>query len=314
MFSNMEYVYEVYQAKSFSKAAQQLYISQPSLSATIKKIEKKIGTPIFDRSSNPIQLTQCGEEYIKCIEKVMDIQNNFCNYLYDSADLKAGTITIGACNFFAAYILPPIIAAFKTTYPNIQIHLVEADTSLVQQKLFAGELDMIIDNYNFSESIYKKHRFSSETLILAVPKGALLPLHKPYQLSADDIRRKLHLDPRTPAVPLELFDGFPFIALRYGNDTRERFERIQETQGFSPNIVLELDQLATAYHVCCHGLGITLTSDTLVKEIPAADSLSYFRIDSPEVYRDNHVYYKQGKYLSQAMKKFISFAAAITLD
>ena len=67
MFKGMEYVYEVYREHSFSKAAQNLYVSQPSLSATIKRIENRIGFPIFDRSTTPIRLTECGEEYIKAV-------------------------------------------------------------------------------------------------------------------------------------------------------------------------------------------------------------------------------------------------------
>ena len=74
MFQGMQYVYEVYKERSFSKAAQNLYISQPSLSATVKKIETRIGAPIFDRSTSPVRLTECGQEYIKCIEKILDIQ------------------------------------------------------------------------------------------------------------------------------------------------------------------------------------------------------------------------------------------------
>lgn len=56
MFQGMEYVYAVYQAKSFSKAAKELFISQPSLSASVKRIENKIGYPIFDRSTKPFSL------------------------------------------------------------------------------------------------------------------------------------------------------------------------------------------------------------------------------------------------------------------
>ena len=62
MFGGINYVYEVYRTQSFSKAAKNLYISQPSLSAMIKKIEAKVGAPLFDRSTNPIQLTEYGEQ------------------------------------------------------------------------------------------------------------------------------------------------------------------------------------------------------------------------------------------------------------
>ena len=61
MFTGKKYIYEVYKEKSFSKAAQNLYISQPSLSARIKKIEDQIGVPLFDRSTSPLKLTEIGE-------------------------------------------------------------------------------------------------------------------------------------------------------------------------------------------------------------------------------------------------------------
>ena len=65
MFQGMKYVYEVYKEKSFSKAAASLFISQPSLSANVKRIENRIGSPIFDRSTKPLQLTEVGEHYIQ---------------------------------------------------------------------------------------------------------------------------------------------------------------------------------------------------------------------------------------------------------
>ena len=95
MFSSMKYVYEVYKERSFSKAAQNLYVSQPSLSATIKKTEDKIGAQIFDRSTNPIQLTDVGKQYIKSLEEIMDIQNSFDNYVNNLNELKTGQLAIG---------------------------------------------------------------------------------------------------------------------------------------------------------------------------------------------------------------------------
>lgn len=311
MFRHMDYVYAVYEAKSFSKAATKLFISQPSLSATIKKTEEKIGSQLFDRSSNPIQLTQCGVEYIKCVEKIRDVENGFSNYLGDSADMKTGSITIGASSFFTAYIMPSIIAAFKMTYPNIQMNLMEVESPRAEKLLFSGELDMIIDNSAYNETIYRKSLFSSEHLILVAPKSIVLPVHKPFILSAQDIRQRKHLLPTTESVPMHLFDGFSFVALRHGNDTRDRLERIRQKQNFAPKIVLELDQMATAYHVACQGMGITIISDTLIKEIQTDPRLVYFRLGGADTYRENHFYYKQGKYLSQAMKRFIAFATAI---
>ena len=71
MFQGMHYIYEVYKEMNFSRAARNLFISQPSLSAAVKKAEAQIGFPVFDRSSNPIQLTDLGREYIRSIETIL---------------------------------------------------------------------------------------------------------------------------------------------------------------------------------------------------------------------------------------------------
>ncbi len=95
MFSGMNYVYEVYKEQSFSKAAENLYISQPALSSMIKKIETKIGMPLFDRSTSPIQLTECGKKYIKTAEKIMDLENEFAYYVGNLQELKTGRLSVG---------------------------------------------------------------------------------------------------------------------------------------------------------------------------------------------------------------------------
>ena len=124
MFQGMEYVYEVYKEKSFSRAAANLFISQPSLSANVKRIEKRIGYPIFDRSTKPLQLTECGEKYIQAVERIMDIQKNFSDFVQELAQLKTGSLSIGGSNFFSSWILPPLIAKFSRTYPSIKISLI----------------------------------------------------------------------------------------------------------------------------------------------------------------------------------------------
>ena len=69
-----EYIYAIYQEKSFSKAAKKLYVSQPWLSATVKKVEQQLQIPLFDRSTNPISLTDAGRYYIEQIERIMAIE------------------------------------------------------------------------------------------------------------------------------------------------------------------------------------------------------------------------------------------------
>ena len=117
MFQGMEYIYEVYKEKSFSKAAAALFISQPSLSANVKRVENRIGYPIFDRSIKPLQLTEVGKHYIQAVEKVMDIENNLENYLLDLGNLKTGTLNVGGSNFFLRGFCLPLLLIFPKNSP-----------------------------------------------------------------------------------------------------------------------------------------------------------------------------------------------------
>ena len=126
MFKYMNYVYAVYLSKSFSKAAEKLYISQPALSAAIKKVEEEIGLPIFDRSSNPIQLTPAGEYYIESIEKIMRIEKEMVAHFACLLGNNRETINIGSASFFCAYVLPTIIQEFRQEYPGYRVSLVKS--------------------------------------------------------------------------------------------------------------------------------------------------------------------------------------------
>lgn len=305
----MQYIYEVYKERSFSKAASNLYISQPSLSAAVKKEEERIGAPIFDRSVSPIRLTECGEQYIKAVEEIMDTQSRFENYLNDLNELKTGQIAIGGSNLFASYILPPIIARFTRDYPLVKIHLVEADTPQLIDQLFRGSLDLVIDNSQFPTAIYHQEFFSDETLLLAVPQSCPVNLKaEAYRLTQEDILAGRHLTPAAPCVPLEWFRDEPFIFLRSGNDTRARAERICQEQDVTPHVILKLDQQVTAFNICRYGMGLTFVSDTTIRHIPNIGDCCFYKLNSPHARRSIYFYHKQTKYVTRAMKEFLQIA------
>ena len=104
MFDGKEYIYAVYEEKSFSKAAQKLYITQPALSTAVKKVETRLGRPIFDRSTSPIGLTPSGEIYIDAIEKLYDLEENTVNQLNNLNGLLTGRLNIGGSIFFLSLI------------------------------------------------------------------------------------------------------------------------------------------------------------------------------------------------------------------
>ena len=306
MFVWKKYVYEVYKERSFTKAAQNLYISQPSLSARIKKIEEIIGEPLFDRSTTPLQLTEVGKVYIEAAEEITQIEQRVENYINDLAGLKTGNLAVGASTLFAAYVVPSLITQFNQKFPDVHIQLIEGNTAELEEMLGSNALDFVIDNYHYDSILYNKELYCEENILLAVPKHfAVNEELGMYQLSYKNIKNKNYLNQKYPAVPLGRFADIPFIMLTQGNDTRTRGDRLCRNVGFKPNIVLEFNQQSTAYMASSTQLGATFISDILVSQLPAFENLVYYKLDGEEAKRKVFFYYKTHKYKTRVMEEFI---------
>lgn len=306
MFVWKKYVYEVYKERSFTKAAQNLYISQPSLSARIKKIEEIIGEPLFDRSTTPLQLTEVGKVYIEAAEEITQIEQRVENYINDLAGLKTGNLAVGASTLFAAYVVPSLITQFNQKFPDVHIQLIEGNTAELEEMLGSNALDFVIDNYHYDSILYNKELYCEENILLAVPKHfAVNEELGMYQLSYKNIKNKNYLNQKYPAVPLGRFADLPFIMLTQGNDTRTRGDRLCRNVGFKPNIVLEFNQQSTAYMASSTQLGATFISDILVSQLPTFENLVYYKLDGEEAKRKVFFYYKTHKYKTRVMEEFI---------
>ena len=306
MFVWKKYVYEVYKERSFTKAAQNLYISQPSLSARIKKIEEIIGEPLFDRSTTPLQLTEVGKVYIEAAEEITQIEQRVENYINDLACLKTGNLAVGASTLFAAYVVPSLITQFNQKFPDVHIQLIEGNTAELEEMLGSNALDFVIDNYHYDSILYNKELYCEENILLAVPKHfAVNEELGMYQLSYKNIKNKNYLNQKYPAVPLGRFADLPFIMLTQGNDTRTRGDRLCRNVGFKPNIVLEFNQQSTAYMASSTQLGATFISDILVSQLPTFENLVYYKLDGEEAKRKVFFYYKTHKYKTRVMEEFV---------
>lgn len=306
MFNGMKYVYEVYKERSFSNVARNLYISQPALSGMIKKIEKNIGMPLFDRSTTPIQLTECGKKYIKTAEKIMSLEDEFAYYVGKLDELKTGRLTVGSTYLFSSFVLPKYIKKFKASYPDVKVSLFEGNSNLLEKKLANGELDFVVDNYLLDEKVYDRISMMKERLLLAVPASFSSNRRaSTYQLTVNDIINDVHLNPSFPAVPLKKFQDEPFMVMRQNNDTRDRVEAICKRANISLNVTLKLNQLMTVYHLLKFELGASFVSDTIVKCFPSNDTVLYYKLDDLAAVRDVYLFYRRNRYLTRSMEEFM---------
>jgi len=306
MFKWKSYVYEVYKERSFSKAAHNLYISQPYLSAKVKAIEEELGAPIFDRSTSPIRLTEIGEVYIRAAEDIFKIEEQVESCVNDMNTLRLGHLSVGASNVFAAYALPAIITEYKNKYPDVNVKLVEGNTATLEEMLSQNSLDMVIDNNHYDSALYDRELYSTEQILLAVPKKfSVTEELKEYSINEEKLRTGAYLSPHFPTVPLDRFKDVPFIMLTPGNDTRIRGDRLCADAGFRPKIILELNQQATAYMTASTEMGATFVSDILAAKLPSQSSLSYFKLDGEAAQRNVYFYYKKRKFKTKAMEEFV---------
>lgn len=309
MFQGMEYVYEVYKEKSFSRAAANLFISQPSLSANVRRVENRIGYPIFDRSTKPLSLTECGKQYIQCVERIMNIERDFSDFINDWGGLKTGSLVLGGSNLFSSWFLPPMIAEFASCYPHIQIRLVEESTVKLTKMLQRGIIDMVLDNTNLDPEIFDSRLYQEEHLILAVPRSfSINKKLENFQLSVPDIQTGQFLAPDFPSVPFSQFRKEPFIMLKQENDTGKRAMDICRENHFEPIVVFEMDQQMTSYNVTCSGMGISFIGDIMISKVSPHPNVVYYKLPLKDNCRNICFYWKKGRYLSRAMEEFLNMS------
>lgn len=309
MFRGMEYVLMVWKEQSFSAAAQKLYISQPALSNTIKRIEGRIGSPIFDRSVSPIQLTEVGKEYIRTVEQITALQENFEHFLNDTQNLQTGRIVIGCGAMVSSYILPDMIAAYKEIYPQVEIKVVEGGEGELEKMLIDGTADLVIENSSLSTALFERKFLKKEHILLAAPKKWELNQELlAWQQSRENIISGLYLSKRYPAVPLEKFCDKPFLLLAPEDENYDRALRICSSSGFSPKITLLLNQQLTSYNMACAGLGAAFVSDTLIKKALPHSGIVYYKLQGEATERDICFYYKRNRYISHCMQRFLDMA------
>ncbi len=308
MYDEIDYVYEVYKEKSFSAAAKNLYVSQPALSSAIKKIEARFGITIFDRSSQPITVTDEGKVYIEAIERIRAIKNGLETQLSDISKLRTGHITVSGENYISSFIYPKIIIEFMERYGGIDIEMVESNSHDLQNRLLGEEADLLID-YRFDSQLYDTYPITTEHVLLCVPKKLEINERlKDYVLTARDIKNGKHLKNDCSAVELKEFENEIFVILKKGNYSHRHSMELCEEAGFVPKVKIYPDQLITSYNMSRAGMGISMIPDLLVYSSPESGKCVYYKLTTANSLRTLSIGFKKNRYMSRAVEAFIKTA------
>ena len=313
MLKYMEYAYAVYQEGSFTRAAEKLYISQPSLSQIIKKLEIEIGQPIFERSGKAVTLTPVGEVYIQAVERMLQIQSELRQQIEDIMCLKTGKLAIGSTTFIASYILPPIIMEFQTQYPDIQIDLTVEQSVVLEEKLEHGHLDFIIDNAPVFKDTCVYIPCLTEQIVIGVPEK--LPVNdrlKAYRVLPGDICAEGCDTAALPRLSIAALKDEKFILLKHGNTMRQTAARIFQEKGIHPKVAMEFDLLMSSVCYAESGFGICFLTDMVLRYGKGFRNLCFYLPDTLHNKRELFIIYKKAKYMPSAARVFMDRITAST--
>lgn len=166
--------YTVSQKLSFTKAAQELFITQPAVTKHIKELEDQIGIAVFKRNGNSIELTPAGKVLVKYAEQIFKMYASLENELAQLVLPTSGHLRIGASTTLANYVLPRIIALFKTAHPAIHLTFVSGNSDLIEHQLIDEKIDLgITEGDSHHPQIMYEPFAKDEIVLVANPNSKL---------------------------------------------------------------------------------------------------------------------------------------------
>lgn len=296
----MNYIKAIAEVRSISVAAENLGISQPALSAHLKKKEKEIGAEIFDRSKKPIQLTEAGKAYLEYIQKCNALENEFQQKVADLEGLKSGKLTIGGASFFNSAYLPKTIKVFQEKYPGIQLEIVDDKVPELVNAAWRGDIDLFITPIKEDEERFHFEELAEETIYLAVP--ADWDINR--RLKAKAVREGEKPKPLNESEFQDLCK-YPFILLSKSQDIGKKAEELFALFHCRPTKVIRAEQTITTLALSASGVGISLISRQSILTSQFSKSPILYLADEKICKRKLYIAYPRNKYLSKAACEFI---------
>ena len=147
--------------KNFTKAADVLYLSQPSLSKQIKTLEKNLDTLLINRDRNKISLTESGKVLLQYSERILALCEESCRALVDLKNGDRGNLTVGASQTIGTYLMPRILALFAHNYPQIDLKVQVNSTRIIAKNIINREIDIAVVGGEISDDLKKKSYYST---------------------------------------------------------------------------------------------------------------------------------------------------------
>jgi len=277
---------------SFTKAANDLNISQPAVTRHIKELEEHYKTNLFERKSNKIYLSEAGEKVYNAL-KIIDLQ--YRNLDFEISELQnavSGEFKIGASSTISQYIIPKVIASFHKRYPNIQIFLRNGNSFEMEQLLLNNQIDIALVENLSSQSGIKYKDFLDDELIIITGKNSVYS--KLDNISKEDL--------------LEI----PIVLREEGSGTLEVIKHNLNQQNISLeniNTFIHLGSTESIKNFLQDFDGLAIVSEKAVQTELYMNTLIKLKVTGLSISRKLRIAFKQG-HKSQQVELFENFLSA----
>ncbi len=287
-FDQLQAFLEVARLKSFSRAALQLFRTQPAVSVQIRQLEEEVGARLFDRSPGKVALTEAGRLFHTTAQQLLRLRQEGIQAIGDLGARPRGELHIAANEGSCLHVLPEVFAEFKRQNPEVQVRIRRGEHSEILEAVLENRVDFGVVSLPVSDARLKVIPLHRDELLVALAPGH--PLAK-----------------RGKAVTAAEIAKEPLLLPRSGQ-TREAIEELLGGEG-GLLVSMELDSTELLKGFAAAGLGLAFVARTLAAAEARAGELALLAIAGRQLYRDLGLIFRRDRALGRAALAFIELAA-----
>jgi DNA-binding transcriptional LysR family regulator len=283
--------------KSFTKAAELLYLSQPSLSKQIKTLEKNLDVLLINRKNNKISLTENGKVFLQYSERILALCEESCRALIDLKNGERGSLTVGASQTIGTYLLPRVLALFAQNYPQIDLKVQVNSTRIIAKNIINREIDLAVVGGEIPEHLKENlvvEDFVEDEFSLIISKSH--PFATKKTITKEDL---YHLN---------------FITLNSNSTIRKFIDNIliqNQIQTKNLKIIMQLNSIEGIKTAVSLGLGAAFVSSSAIEKEIELKTIEILKIDNIRITRTLSIISNLECYKSKAFEFFYSELLAL---
>lgn len=271
---------------SFTRAAEELYLTQPTVSIQMKQLTKAVGLPLFEQVGKRLYLTSAGKELLATCQDVFERLDQFEMTVADLKGVKQGHLRLSVITT-AKYVVPRLLGPFCQRYPGIDVALTVTNHEQVVERLRENQDDLYLPSYPPENLDVHCHTFLANPLVVLAPRSHPL---------ANESR-----------IPLYRLNGESFIMREKGSGTRQAIEKLFAEHGVSIKVRLELGSNEAIKQAIAGGLGISVLSRHCLALEGETGQLVVLDVEHFPIQRHWYIVYPAGKQLSVVARTFFDY-------